>query len=49
MEDRIRVALCGKLQNPEVRCLKSEWDNITQTQVIPLAIKRNQQIGRAHV
>lgn len=29
--DCIRVALCGRLQNPEVRCLKAEWDGATQT------------------
>jgi hypothetical protein len=42
----MRVVLCGRLQNPEVKCLKSYWDHPTQTQVIPLAVKKYQPLQK---
>lgn len=40
----MKVILCGRLENPIVKCNKSIFDEATHTHIIPLAVSVNAPI-----
>ena len=44
VENSMKVILCGRLENPIVKCNKSIFDEATQTHIIPLAVQINAPI-----